>query len=449
MAPPKRVPFLFINLKLTIYISTIYMIIDRTIAPEASTIKRVNLPSINEVVLKNNNPVYVVNAGEQAVIKLEIIFDAGNKFEQIMGQSYFCIKMLAEGTENFTSFEIAEKFATIGYFIEFAQGAERAVITLNGLTKHLEKALLILVDLITQSNFPEKELLTSKSASKQNLIINLEKTAYLASVAFKENLFGKNHYIGKSLKVENIDQLNKKDLITFFENRIKHKPFKVFASGKINQQEIDSINNTLGSVFTAQADIFHIETIENNHSEKNIYIQKAGAIQSSIRIGRKIIDRSHPDYFALKVANTILGGFFGSRLMKNIREEKGFTYGISSSHLPIPNYAYMLIGTDVKGEFTQNTISEIYKEMEKLQNEKVPVDELDVVKNFLAGDYAGSINTAFDIAEKQKVIIFENLSPTFFDDYIQKIMAIKSQNVLEIAQKYFSKESMIEIVAGG
>lgn len=424
------------------------MLLNRTIAPDILPFEKIKIPVLSENVLANGNKIYVVNSGLQPIVRLEIIFEAGNKYEEETGQSFFTTKMLAEGTSQFNSTEIAEKFASIGYFIEFNQGAERAVILLNGLTKHLEKALSIVVNLLTDSIFPQKEFDNLKTVSKQSLSVNLEKTAFLASMAFKTNVFGSNHYIGKSMNEVDIDHISQLDVINFFEKSFKNKAFKIFVSGRIEGKEIEIIDKTLGQLKSESVENKGELSVETKYEGQQIVIEKAGSLQSSIRIGRRIIDRSHPDYFPLKVCNTILGGYFGSRLMRNIREEKGYTYGISSSHLPIPNYAYLMIGTDVKREFTQNTVDEVYKEIEILRTEMVGEEELKVVKNFLIGDFAGSLNTPFEIAEKHKVSVFENLSHDFFNNYVKNISGITSFQIQETAQKYLGKESLIEIVVG-
>jgi zinc protease len=432
-----------------IYFIPTPMLLDRTIAPDILPFQNIKIPVLSENVLKNGNKIYVINSGLQPIVKLEIIFEAGNKYEEKTGQSFFSTKMLAEGTSQFNSTEIAEKFASIGYFIEFNQGAERAVILLNGLTKHLEKAVSIVVNLLTDSIFPQKEFDNLKTVSKQSLSVNLEKTAFLASMAFKTNVFGSNHYIGKSMNEANIDHISQLDVIDFYEKNFKNKAFKIFVSGKIEAKEIDIIDKTLGSLKSELTENIDDSPAETNYEGQQIMIEKVGSLQSSIRIGRRIIDRSHPNYFPLKVCNTILGGYFGSRLMRNIREEKGYTYGISSSHLPIPNYAYLMIGTDVKREFTQNTIDEVYKEIAILQTELVGEEELEVVKNFIIGDFAGSLNTPFDIADKHKITIFEHLDPDFFNNYVKNIAAVTSMQIQETAKKYLGKENLIEIVVGG
>jgi zinc protease len=424
------------------------MILDRTIAPSPVHFHSINLPALDRKVLSNGMPLFIIASGQQPVLRFELIFEAGNKYDEIIGQSFFTTKMMAEGTLKHTSTEIAEQFASIGYFYEFTQGSERAVFTLNGLTKHFRKAISILQDLILNSVFPENELSNLKIFSKQQLAVNLEKTAYLASISFKENIFGNQHYIGRNMNETDIEAITSNDLIDFFQKNILNKAFRIFIAGQISGNEINDIEEYFGQLKTNKNQLNAESIAENNYEGKQIFIEKIGAIQASIRIGCRIIDRSHPDYFPFKIANTILGGYFGSRLMRNIREDKGYTYGISASHLPIPNHAYFLIGTDVKGEFAQNTISEIYKEMVILQTELVAEDELEVVKNFLMGDYAGSLNSPFDIADKHKMLIYENLETTFFDNYIQNINKVTSSQVLEMAQKYFVKQKMIEIIVG-
>ncbi len=440
---PEWVPFYLPN------ISNSNMILDRTIAPEQKSFHTIAIPKLDIVTLANGCPLHIINTATQPVVRFEIYFNAGNKFEIKTGQSFFTTKMLGEGTSKYGSTSIAEKFAVIGYFFELSQGAERSVITLNGLTKHLRKALEIVCELIADSIFPEKEIENLKTISKQQLAVNLEKTSYLASKAFKETVFGPNHYAGKSMSKTDIENIEQSDLMSFYANFFKNKAFKLFVSGQITYKEIEIIESLFGGFLVEETPQIDESKIDFNYYGKQIIIEKEGTLQSSIRIGSHSIDRHHSDYFPLKVCNTIFGGYFGSRLMKNIREDKGYTYGISSSHLPIPKHGYLLIGTDVKREFTQKTIDEIYKEIEILQKELVGDEELEVVKNFIIGDFAGSLNTPFDIAEKHKMIIYEGLGLDFFDKFVNEISKITSLNVQEMANKYFLKDKMIEIVVGG
>jgi zinc protease len=182
---------------------------------------------------------------------------------------------------------------------------------------------------------------------------------------------------------------------------------------------------------------------------ESILIEKEGAMQSSIRMGKQLITRKHPDFFTMMLLNEILGGYFGSRLMKNIREEKGLTYGISSNLALFGQAGYFVIGTDVKREFTQQTIDEIHKEIKILQTELVTENELETVKNYMVGSFAGSLNTPFDITDRYKVIFSENLPLDFYQNYIPNIQQISNVMLLEAANKYLDVDSLFEIVVGG
>ena len=149
------------------------------------------------------------------------------------------------------------------------------------------------------------------------------------------------------------------------------------------------------------------------------------------------------------VMNEVFGGYFGSRLMKNIREEKGFTYGISSNMPSFRREGYFLIGTDVNKENTQQTLDEIQKEIHILQTVPVLEDELETVKNYMAGEFVGSLNTPFEIADRYKVILLDQLPADFLTTYIQKIRAVSPADIMEMANQYLKTGSLSEVVVGG
>jgi predicted Zn-dependent peptidase len=171
-------------------------------------------------------------------------------------------------------------------------------------------------------------------------------------------------------------------------------------------------------------------------------------MQSSIRIGRRLFKRQHPDFYRMIVANEVLGGYFGSRLMRNIREDKGFTYGISSSIAPMRQEGYWVIGTDVKKEFTQATIDEIEKEINRLQTELVADNELETVKNYLAGEFAGSLHTPFEIADRVRLMVLEGLEADFYSNYIQRLRVVTAADIQTMAQKYWQWDDLQRVIIG-
>jgi zinc protease len=425
------------------------MILDRTIAPPSRKIEHVNIPKAEKILLDNQIPVYAIQAGEQPVSRLELIFDAGSRLESNTGESLFTSKMLAEGTKYHSGTEISEYFDQFGAFLEINQSTERLVLTVHGMTKHLPKLLPMLQEMISASVIPEKELLIQKKIATQTLKVNLEKTAYVAGQVFREQIYGATHPYGKSLNLSLIENINRENVNSFYENQIQGKSFNIFLSGKFSNEEINALNQSFGQVSLKNTENKGALTNSVPSMIENILIERPENMQSSIRLGRKLFNRSHPDFFKFIVTNTVFGGYFGSRLMKNIREDKGFTYGISSSLVPQKDGGYLVMGTDVKKEFTQQTLDEIFKEIKKLQTEIIDENELETAKNYMIGSFVGSLNTPFEVADRQKIILLDELPADYYENYIKNIRSISGRDVMEIANKYYNPEDLCEVVVGG
>ena len=423
--------------------------LDRTISPAFQTIAAINIPPVQIIKLSNGIPLYVVNVGEQPIIKIEFSFEAGSWQETQNGVSLFTSKMILEGTKNYSSSEISEYFDKFGSFIESGQGLDRANFVVYGLKKHLPFLLPMVQELLNDAIFPEKELNTFKNIQLQTLQVNSEKSAFIANKTFRRKVFGDVHPYGNSMNEEAIKGVNQTVLVDFYHNYWQGKPHRIFLSGNVGEAEIKLIEQYFGSQTISSSISNKVFTNQVLPKGENILIGKEESMQSSIRMGKQLMTRKHPDFFTMMLLNEVLGGYFGSRLMKNIREEKGLTYGISSNLALFGQAGYFVIGTDVKREFTQQTIDEIHKEIKILQTELITGDELEVVKNYMAGSFAGSLNTPFDIADRYKVIFSENLHIDFYKNYIPNIQQISGEMLLEAANKYLAVDSLFEIVVGG
>ncbi len=423
--------------------------LDRTISPDFQTIKQIDMPNVQVITLSNGIPLYIVNVGEQPVIKIEFSFEAGNWQEPQNGVSLFTAKMITEGTSKHSASKISDYFDKFGSFIESGQGLDRANFVVYGLKKHLPSLLPMVQELLNDAIFPEKELETLKNIQLQTLQVNSEKTAFIANKTFRRKIFGKFHPYGNSMSEDAIKGINQASMVDFYHNYWQGRPYRIYLSGNIGEAEIKLIEHYFGSQKISQSldnKVFADSVLSKG---ENILIEKAGAMQSSIRMGKQLMTRKHPDFFTMMLLNEILGGYFGSRLMKNIREEKGLTYGISSNLALFGQAGYFVIGTDVKREFTQQTIDEIYKEIKILQTALVGENQLETVKNYMVGSFASSLNTPFDIMDRYKVIFSENLPLDFYNNFISKIQQVSDLMLLEAANKYLVTESLFEIVVGG
>ena len=425
------------------------MTLDRTQPPAFQAIQEVMLPAVQQHTLDNGILVHLIAVEQQPVLRLECIFDAGTWYEQQPGTGFFAVKMLAEGTTSRSSAQISEYFDRYGAFVELSSGPDRASVVVYCLTRFLPDVLPLLRELLTEPTFPAKELDELRNITLQNLRVNYEKNSYLAGVLFREKLFGLEHPYGRSQRPEAIEQLTRDGVADFYERTIRNRPFQLVLAGQASENEVSLINRALGQfpIRTDQVSAFMgglpVDDVLPVLSEK------PDSTQSSIRLGRRLFTRSHPDFFKMLVTNEILGGYFGSRLMKNIREEKGFTYGISSNMPSFRREGYFLIGTDVNKENTQQTLDEIQKEIRILQTEPVSADELETVKNYMAGEFVGSLNTPFEIADRYKVILLDNLPADFLTMYIQRVRAVSAADIMETATHYLSSDDLREVIVGG
>jgi predicted Zn-dependent peptidase len=424
--------------------------LNRSIPPAFQTLEKVHLPQVQSQSLSNGYKLHWLNAGEQPVVRIELIFKAGNWFETTKGTSYFTTKMLNEGTSRRSARQINEFVDQFGAFIEFNHGQDRMNITLYTVSKHLPKLLPLLEEIVLESVFPEKELENIKTITAQNLKVNQEKTSYVAQTRFRELLFGAMHPYGRNLYEQDIQSIEAPQLRQYYQTTIRHQPCDILLCGNIDDATLALVRNTFERMpVDLQGQPGASINPNGLPAHANDTVEKEGSLQSTIRVGKRLFTRKHPDYFKMLVLNEVFGGYFGSRLMKNIREEKGFTYGISSNLVTLRHEGFLVIGTDVKREFTGLTLEEVYKEMAILRNEPIGEEELQTVKNYMIGSFAGSLNSPFAIADNFKTIYFEGLTYDFFDHYLENILHTRAQDLLDLANTYLQPESMLEVVVGG
>ena len=178
------------------------------------------------------------------------------------------------------------------------------------------------------------------------------------------------------------------------------------------------------------------------------YIEKGDALQSAIRLGKVAINRSHADFPGMQVLNTILGGYFGSRLMANIREDKGYTYGIGSALVSMKNAGYFFIASEVGADVCGSALDEIYKEINILKQDAVSTEELSLVRNYMLGSMLGSLENAMSHADKFKNIYFSGLGYDYYQNYIRTVKTINPEDLLGLASKYFNTDAFETVIVG-
>lgn len=423
--------------------------LNRTEAPAFKEIENIILPEPMGVILDNNIMLYVINQGTQDLVKIEFIFNAGKWNEPSNGIASATNSLLTEGTRHHTGKEIAEKIDYYGAFIETDINGDNGSLVIYSLTKHLESILPLIKEILAEATFPENELRIYAQNQQQKLIINNGKVDYLARKHFNEQLYGFAHPYGRYINPEEYDHLKTEDIRHFFNQYYKTEDCKIIVSGKVDDKITKLINHYFGFNDWNKTEDFGQKSFNAHPSEeKQRFIRKEGAVQSAIRIGKRMFTRRHPDYIPMQILNTLLGGYFGSRLMANIREDKGYTYGIGSAIGSHQHEGYFLIATEVGVKVCNQALEEIYKELEILKNDPVGKEELMVVKNYMLGSFLRGIDGPFEQSEKLKNVLLHGLDNSYYQKYIHTIKEITSLQLQELANKYLQRESFYELVAG-
>ncbi|MCP4521043.1 MAG: insulinase family protein [Cytophagales bacterium] len=423
------------------------MTLDRSKAPFFQEVSSFSPVGAKQIVLDNQVPVYHIQDDAQALVRIEVIFEAGGWCNPQASVASTTAKLLSQGTESHTSLEIAKFVEKYGASLNVVATPDHFKISLFTLSKYVKEVLPVMREIMLQPSFPKEELDLLKERMRNALKTNLQKGSYVASTMFTREVLGSSHPYTNHVTFESIEALQRDIIVNFFEEFILGKKFEVFIAGSVDEDFYQSLNTCFGDL-PNQKVVKEYAKINASEMGRTIHEEREDLLQTSIRIGRPIISRKHEDYFALAVLNEVLGGFFGSRLMKNIREDKGYTYGINSYLTHHQKISYWGIGTDVKKEAREDTLFEIYKEIDILQNELISDKELRIVKNHLTGELCTSFDTCFDWVDRFKVLHHNQLP----DDYEQKFLAFITKldafEIRNMARKYLQKKDLVEISIG-
>ena len=391
--------------------------VQRNKAPLLSPLSEPALLPYNRFMLPNGIEVVYIHDPAQEVFKIDVIFEAGIYYQSRPLIASTAINMLNEGTLHHHSEEIADLFDYYGAYIDFNCGLNKSELSLISLSKYAEPTLNMLVEMLTESIVPEKELDIFLTNKRQEFLVNQEKTSYMARKEFSRLLFGDSHPYANKVSPEDYNRVTRTEVLHFYLARPKN-------SGESN----------LLPFAPAPVGYYHV--------------QKNNAAQTSLRMGKTGVRLDHPDYARFLLLNTVLGGYFGSRLMSNIREEKGYTYGINSFNVSMPQGSYWCIAAEINNQYIQAAIQETLKEVERLRTEPIPQDELNLVKSYLHGDLLRELDGVFAQSDALKHKLNYSMDNSIYLRLIQEISATTNEELLFLAQRYWNPDDFYIVTAG-
>ncbi len=425
------------------------MTLNRTSAPKIHIIRELNLPTIEKASLSNGIPTISINVGNQEIVKIQLVFKAGMWYQSQSLQAFFTGQMLEEGSRNFTASDLAEKLDSCGAHVHQKVNRDNASIEIYTLSKHLETVLPLVADMLRFPTFGEAELKQLVEQEKQAFNVRNQQVKHIAQREYSALLFGNQHPYGSSATEESYNLLNTSILKEFHKTNYGSDNCRIFVSGKIDSSTQNLLDKFLGQEKWGNQNLPKLPEFSSQSStDKLHYLPKENVLQSAIRLGKRSIGKSNPDYFGLTVASTLFGGYFGSRLMSNIREDKGYTYGIYAGIYPHIHDSAFIISSEVGADVAQKAMDEIRYELKRLRTESVDLEELSLVKNYMSGTFLRSLNGAFALGEAVKTLYEFNLKEDYYQNYLNTIHEMTPEKVLYYANKYLHEDQMIELIVG-
>ncbi|MDR0367615.1 MAG: insulinase family protein [Bacteroidales bacterium] len=396
--------------------------------------------------LKNQTPVIGLHDSQMALIRLDIRLKAGSYFQQKQAVSQAAVKLLTEGTKSLSGEKIAETFDYAGAYIEAVPERDFVTLSIHFPKVSAQTILPIVEKLFTEATFPQDKITVFKNRLTRDLSINLEKTSYLAYTHFIASIFGKHHPYGVSLQLDDIAALQREDIISFYEQYFHGGNMRLFIAGNLDDDLLSLLNNTIGNIPRKEPSVQQAISVKTEKTQR--YAEKENAVQSSICIGKRLFNYTHKDWIPMSVLTTVLGGYFGSRLMSNIREDKGLTYGIYARMLSFLQEGLFMIRADVNKENIRQAKEEILKEIEKLLKEPISQGELDLVKNYLSGYLLRTFDGIFSQTDRIILLSDYELEQDYWTHYMKIIHDITPDILHQQATVYLQPDSMTDVVAG-
>lgn len=353
--------------------------------------------------------------------------------------------MLSEGSNKYSSAQVAEMLDFYGIYYDASVDRDFAIVTVSCLRKFLDVTMELLSECLCKPTFPQKDFDIYKQKRKQQLKIEREKPAYLARELFAETLFGTEHPYGFVAPLERYDTLTREHLVDYYNQFVVTQNCFVVVSGKVEGGDLSLIKDVVEGL--PSGEIVQAVEFPKPTSSLEGYLEREG-VQSSIRMGKLLFAKGAPDFNGMQVVAMILGGYFGSRLVQNIREDKGYTYGIYSAMVSLEHDGYFAIATDVAAQYTNETVAEVKHEIILMQKELVTNEELNVVKNMIVGELMRILDGPFGIADVVIENLQSNMDADYLNGFLQEVLEITPQRIQDLAVKYLDSNTFSTVIVG-
>lgn len=393
--------------------------------------------------LSNGILLNIIKAEGEEVLRIDFVFSAGQWHQTQKLQALFTCRMLREGCREYSSSAFAERLDYYGAWLELSVAMNRTFVTLYTLKKFFVQTLDLVHSMLLEPLFVEEQLNLVKANNKAQFMVNMQKGDIRAMRALRSNVYGENHPCGLLTEPDDYDVLQQKHLKDFYARYYGACNCTIFLSGSVDDEVINRVDMLFGtSLWGASQRVGEVEYSIIPSDCRYMKIVQSDAVQSSLRMGCLLMDVNDEDYLSMRVLTTIFGGYFGSRLMKNVREEKGYTYHIGADLLTQTPEVFFMISCEALADKTDEVIAQVHAEMVRLQTERVSDEELQVVRNYMIGEICRNYEGAFSLIDAYIYLDNLGLPETHIEQTVEAIRSIDSVRLQHLAKRYLCPENL-------
>lgn len=414
--------------------------------PMQTVIPAIEIAAAEVLTLQNGMKLYLLSAEEFEIMRLSVVFRAGSSSQRVPFSASATANLLAEGSTRMSAQAISEGLDFHGSYFDVNIDRDYSYISFAMLSKFVQPTLDIAAEILLHPTFPEEEVATYAAKRKQRLAIDRTKVDVRAREAFAEAMFGPKHPYGERFDEAEYDHLHREDVVEFYKRHYTADNGFAVCSGRVTEVERKAIIALLEQL-PVGCDPYE-RSFPAPVQQHEVRLTHEGAVQSAIRIGRLLFGREHPDFIGMQVVAAALGGYFGSRLMQNLRERNGFTYGVMSAMVNFRQTGYLAIATQVGSEVTDAALQAIYDEIKLLCTEPMPEEELQLVKNIMTGEMMRILDGPFGIADVTIENILCGYTNHIITEQVERIRSITPDEVRELAARYLRREALVTVVVG-
>ena len=413
--------------------------------PKINITAKPQVPHYTRYEAPSGAPLYVLRNSDQGVVRVSFVFRAGTSYQSIPFSASAVVNTLTEGTERFSGREIAERLDFVGSYFDANIDRDWAVITFCSLGKFSGETMEIAEQVVLHPTFPEREIAVYCHKRKEQLDVQRSKPDHLSRELFGQAIFGTDHPYGIASPSECYDNLTPAILRQFYTDHYTANNCFAVLCGDVKGEDVERVMAILGGLRKG------VELVRNIAAPDPVEYAKwhfPGAVQSSLKVGLPLFSRSHEDFISMQVLATAMGGYFGSRLMQNLRERNGLTYGAYAAMINLDRSGYFVMSAEVAGEATDRAIAEIMNEVERITTKALHYKELEVVKKIIFGDVMRIFDGPFGVADVTIENIQNGTDNGYTERFLREVEDFSPKKLLSAAARNLDKNNLTGTIVG-